>query len=82
MGRKERIQKELDLILEKLRFWRVVIVSIIAGIIGLWLQHDVSTSVTSVVVIAGIVGVIIAIWRIHVLSLMYYKLLDMLEKEV
>ncbi|WP_457562286.1 hypothetical protein [Caminibacter pacificus] len=34
MGNKERIQKELDLFLEKLKFWRYVIFAIVSGVIG------------------------------------------------
>ena len=34
MGKKERLQKELDLLLEKIRFWRYVIFAIVSGVIG------------------------------------------------
>ena len=80
MGKKERIQKELDLILEKLRFWRFVIVSIIAGILGLWIKREVDTT-TAIIVCMGLTGIIFAIIRINTLTNLYYNLLDDLEKE-
>ena len=80
MGKKERIQKELDLILEKLRFWRFVIVSIIAGILGLWIKREVDTT-TAIIVCMGLIGIIFAIIRINTLTNLYYNLLDDLEKE-
>ena len=35
MGKKERLQKELDLLLEKISFWRYVIFAIISGVVGM-----------------------------------------------
>jgi len=35
MGKKERLQKELDLLLEKIRFWRYSLLAILSGIVGM-----------------------------------------------
>ena len=35
MGKIEKYQKELDFILEKLRFWRYVIFAIVSGVVGI-----------------------------------------------
>jgi len=34
MGTKEKLQKELDLLLEKIRFWRYAIFAIVSGVVG------------------------------------------------
>ena len=43
MGAKEYLQKELDFILEKLRFWRYVILITISGIIGIISSKKIET---------------------------------------
>jgi len=35
MGKKERLQKELDLLLEKMRVWRYIILAIMSGTVGI-----------------------------------------------
>ena len=35
MGKKERLQKELDLLLEKMRVWRYIILAILSGTVGI-----------------------------------------------
>ena len=35
MGKKERLQKELDLLLEKMKFWRYTLLAVISAIVGM-----------------------------------------------
>ncbi len=80
MGKQEKIQKELDLLLEKLRFWRYVIFGIISGMIGIFASGKTNERYIFLLFI-GVVMLFIAIKRIDVLSKYYQKLLDDLEKE-
>jgi hypothetical protein len=85
MGSKERLQKELDLLLEKIRFWRYVIFAIISGVVGIIFtasQHKLNMNyLITLLLIASVVGLYISIRRIEFLTDEYYKLLDILEKE-
>jgi hypothetical protein len=85
MGKKERIQKELDLLLEKIRFWRYIFFAIFSAIIGLVFGISqgkfVSNTVTIVFSILALVGIIISVKRIEYLQINYYNLLEELEKE-
>ena len=84
MGKKERIQKELDLLLEKLRFWRYVILAIISGIVGMLFamtQGKVIIGVaTSLFYIAGFLSIVIAVKRLSSIDTNYRELLDELER--
>ncbi len=85
MGRKEKYQKELDFILEKLRFWRYVILAIFSGIVGIGFsmtQHKIEINVlTFLFLLFGFVGILISVFRINALTKRYYFYLDLLEKE-
>ncbi len=85
MGRKEKLQKELDLILEKMRFWRYVIFGIVSGVLGITIslsQQKLHLNSTIIfILIFGLVGAIISVKRIDALTKEYKELLDLLEKE-
>ena len=84
MGKKERIQKELDLLLEKIRFWRYVILAIISGLVGMLFaasQHKLILGLAvSAFFITGFIGILIAIKRLGSIDLNYKELLNELEK--
>ena len=75
MGKKERIQKELDLILEKMRFWRYAILAMISGIVGMLFAAS-----QGKIMIAGFVGLVIATKRLSSIDKNYRELLDELER--
>ena len=85
MGKKEKIQKELDLILEKLRFWRYVIFGIVSAVIGV--IYNISQNKTYVnigiiiLLFLSFLGIILSITRINSLTKKYYYFLSKLEKE-
>ena len=84
MGKKERLQKELDLLLEKMRFWRYVLLGIVSGIIGMVFSAsqgkiDISDSL-SFFALAGLAGTVIALKRLSSIDKDYRKLLEELER--
>ena len=85
MSRKDKYQKELDFILEKLKFWRYVILAIFSGIIGVGFsmaQHKIEINLlTLLFLFFGFIGILISVIRINVLTKKYYLYLDLLEKE-
>lgn len=85
MGRKEKLQKELDLILEKMRFWRYVIFGIVSGVLGIIISLSQQklhlNSAIIFILIFGLIGAIISVKRIDALTKEYKELLDLLEKE-
>ncbi len=85
MGRKERLQKELDLLLEKIKFWRYVIFGIVSGVIGILFgltQNKIYLNWGVIyLLIAGFIGVIISITRLNDLVKDYQIDLEDLEKE-
>ena len=85
MGKKEKYQKELDFILEKLRFWRYVIFGIVSGALGIMIsasQDKLKINLTIVLVLFfAFIGILISIKRIDYLTKEYKKLLNLLEKE-
>ena len=85
MGLKEKLQKELDLILEKMRFWRYIIVGIVSGTIGVIFSMSQNKIDFNFVVLffllLAVIGMIVSVKRIEFLTRDYYKLLDRLEKE-
>ena len=85
MGSKERLQKELDLLLEKIKFWRYVIFAIISGVVGIIFtasQHKLDMNyLITLLLITSVVGLYVSIRTIEFLTDEYYKLLDILEKE-
>ena len=84
MGKKEKLQK-LDLILEKLKFWRYIIFGIVSGMLGIAIsasQNKLQINlIIMLIVLFGFVGIVISIKRIDNLTKTYYILLDYLEKE-
>jgi len=85
LGLKEKLQKELDLILEKMRFWRYIIVGIVSGTIGVIFSMSQNKIDFNFVVLffllLAVIGMIVSVKRIEFLTRDYYKLLDRLEKE-
>ena len=82
MGKQEKIQKELDLLLEKIKFWRYVLLTIISGIIGVMFaasQNKVIINFTlSGFIIFGFIGIIISVKRIGSIDSNYRTLLNIL----
>jgi len=85
VGIKERLQKELDLLLEKIRFWRYVVFGIISGIIGILFgitQNKIHINWGVIILLgAGLTGIIISIIRLNSLTNDYQINLELLEKE-
>ena len=85
MGKKEKYQKELDLILEKLRFWRYVIFGIVSGTLGIIIsasQDKIKMNLAIVLILFfAFIGILISIKRIDTLTKEYQILLNLLEKE-
>ncbi len=84
MGKKERLQKELDLLLEKMRIWRYIILAIISGTIGI-LFSSVSGKLEinygiSFFIILGFIGIFISVKRLLLLDKNYRELLNELEE--
>ena len=80
MGKKEKYQKELDFILEKLRFWRYVVLAIFSGIIGIGFsmaQHKIEINIlTFLFLFFGFIGIFISVIRINFLTKRYYFYLN------
>ena len=84
MGKKERLQKELDLLLEKMRVWRYIILAILSGTIGI-LFSSVSKKIEinggiAIFIILGFIGIFISIKRLLSLDENYRELLNELEE--
>ncbi len=84
MGKKERLQKELDLLLEKIRFWRYALLAILSGIIGMVFAVSqgkvVINFAISGFVFFGFFGILISVKRLSSIDKNYRELLDELEK--
>ena len=85
MGKKEKLQKELDLLLEKIRFWRYVIFAIVSSVIGILFgltQQKINLNWGIIILLAlGFVGIVISIIRLNDLTKNYQNNLELLEKE-
>ena len=85
MGIKERLQKELDLLLEKIRFWRYVIFAVISAVVGIIFsasQHKLDMNfLITLLLISSVIILFVSIKRIEFLTKEYYQLLKELEKE-
>jgi len=85
MGRKEYLQKELDLLLEKLRFWRYVVFGIISGVIGIMFgisQGKVMINgLVFMLFLMAFIGIVISIVRLSSLTKEYRNNLELLKKE-
>ena len=84
MGKKERLQKELDLLLEKMRVWRYIILAIMSGTIGI-LFSSISGKLEinygiSIFIILGFIGIFLSVKRLLALDKNYRELLDDLEE--
>jgi len=85
MGAKEKLQKELDLLLEKMRFWRYVIFGIVSGVVGMLFgltQNKIHLNWGTIILLGlGFVGIVISITRLSFLTKNYQNNLELLEKE-
>ena len=85
MGRKEKLQKELDFMLEKLRFWRYAILAIMSGVIGVVFgisQGKITTGgIVITLLISAAIALVIAVIRISNITKEYQDTLELLEKE-
>jgi len=84
MGKKERLQKELDLLLEKMRVWRYIILAIMSGTVGI-LFSSISGKLKidygiSIFIILGFIGIFLSVKRLLALDKNYRELLDDLEE--
>ena len=84
MGKKERLQKELDLLLEKIRFWRYALLGVISGIVGMLFGVSQGKIVINFAIsgftIFGFIAILIAIKRLTSVDKKYRELLNELEK--
>ena len=73
------------MILEKLRFWRYVIILVVSGIIGILFGLSqgkvISNFVVLMFVIMGFIIVVFSVKRIESLTINYKNKLNLLEKE-
>jgi len=85
LGTKERLQKELDLLLEKIRFWRFVIIGIVSGVVGVLFsltQNKIHINWGVIILLAaGFAGIIVSITRLNDLTKGYQENLKLLERE-
>jgi len=84
MGKKERLQKELDLLLEKMRVWRYIILAIMSGTIGI-LFSSISGKLEinygiAIFIILGFIGIFMSVKRLLALDINYREFLDDLEE--
>ncbi len=84
MGKKERLQKELDLLLEKIRFWRYALLAIISGIVGMLFAVSQDKVIVNFAIsgfaIFGFISIIISVKRLSSIDKIYRELLNELEK--
>ena len=85
MGQKEKLQKKLDFILEKLRFWRNIIFAVVSAIVGIIFavnQGKIEATITLIVLVfLGVVVLIISLMRLSKLTKEFNILLDELGEE-
>ena len=85
MGKNEQIQKELDLLLEKIRFWRYSFLAVVSSLAGILFGISQGKVILNFLVISlwvsGILLVYLSIRRLSLLQKEYYSLLDDLKQE-
>ena len=85
MGKKEMLQKEIDILIEKMRFWRYVILLVISGIVGVLFglsQKKIeANSQILFFTISGFIIIFIAIKRLDSITIKTNNYLQKLEKE-
>ena len=80
MAKLERFQKELDYMLDKLRFWRLSLLSITAGIFGLMTKSSIG-EIDIILMAIGVIGIGLSLKRISDIARDYYQILEKIEKE-
>ena len=84
MGKKEYLQKELDWILEKLKFWRYVVLAIISGMVSIIFamsQNKIKINfIVFLFIFLGFIVVFFAVKRISNLTKEYKKFIEELKE--
>ena len=85
MGKKEKYIKELDFLLEKLRFWRYALFAVFSAVVGVLFslsQNKITINFLLLfLLIFSFIVSLIAVMRISFLTKEYYFYLDLLDKE-
>ena len=85
MSKKDSLQKEIDALLDKMKFWRSVTVSIISGLIGIIFaisQNKLSVNnITNTLILTGILLIIISLKFMYNREQERIELVKKLEKE-
>jgi len=85
MGKKESLQKEIDSLLDKMKFWRSVTVSAISGIIGIIFAISqnklIVNNITNSLIISGIFLIIVSLKFMYNREQERIELVKKLEKE-
>ena len=69
MGQKEKLQKKLDFILEKLRFWRNIIFAVISSVVGIvFAVNQGKIELTNTLIIINIFGFLILLFSLNRLT--------------
>jgi len=85
MSKKDSLQKEIDALLDKMKFWRSVTVSIISAIFGIIFgisQHKLENNTTtqSLVILGGI-SILVTLYFMYKREQERIELVNKLEKE-
>jgi len=85
LGKKEKYIKELDFLLEKLRFWRYALFAVFSAVVGVLFslsQNKITINFLLLfLLIFSFIVSLIAVMRISFLTKEYYFYLDLLDKE-
>ena len=85
MGQKEKLQKKLDFILEKLKFWRNIIFAVVSAIVGIIFtvnQGKIEATTTLIVLVfLGVLVLAISLMRLSKLTKEFNMLVDKLGEE-
>jgi len=69
VGQKEKLQKKLDFILEKLRFWRNIIFAVISSVVGIvFAVNQGKIELTNTLIIINIFGFLILLFSLNRLT--------------
>ena len=85
MGQKEKLQKKLDFILEKLRFWRNIIFAIVSAIVATIFavnQAKIEATITLIILVfLGVMVLAISLVRLSKLTKEFNIYLEKLGEE-
>ncbi len=84
MGQKESLQKEIDALLDKMKFWRNIAITIISAIIGIIFgisQHKIENNfITEILILSGGIIIVISILLMYMREEERIDLIKKLEK--